>query len=49
MQKVQEEGLLPMEERSPSHELFQRDFFIRGMPRYLDGSELHMKPRRLVM
>jgi hypothetical protein len=47
--KVQEESLLAKEESSPSQELFRRALSMRGMPRYLDGRELRVKPRRFVM
>jgi hypothetical protein len=43
--KVQEESLLVKEERSCSQEEFLRALSIRGMPRYLDGRELQLKPK----
>jgi hypothetical protein len=47
--KVQEDSPFPMEERIPSHEELRRALVISGMPRYLDGRELCVKPRILVM
>ena len=37
------------EERRYSHEELRRGLSIRGMPRYLDGRELLLKPRISVM
>ena len=34
------------EDKRCSHEEFQRALSIKGMPRYLDGRELLLKPRR---
>jgi len=38
-----------MEERTPSQKFFHVDFSMRGIPRYLDGRELQVKPKRVVM
>jgi hypothetical protein len=43
--RVQEESFLVKEERRCSQEEFQRALSIRGMPRYLDGRELLLKPK----
>jgi hypothetical protein len=44
--KVQEASLLVKEDKRCSHEEFWSALSIRGMPRYLDGRELRLKPRR---
>jgi hypothetical protein len=49
VRKFQEESLFSREERRPSQELFLRAFSMRGIPRYLDGRELQVKPKRVVM
>jgi hypothetical protein len=49
VRKVQEASLFKKEVRSPSQDLFQRDFSRRGMPIYLDGRELRVKPKIIVM
>jgi hypothetical protein len=47
--KVQEESLFSREDKRSSQELFRRALSMSGMPRYLDGRELRLKPRRWVM
>ena len=42
--KVHEESLLEKEDRRCSQEEFLRALSIKGMPRYLDGRELLLKP-----
>ena len=44
--KVQEDNLLENEVRRCSQEEFLRALSIKGKPRYLDGRELLVKPRR---
>ena len=43
--KAQEESLLEKEDSKSSQEEFRRALSIKGMPRYLDGRELLLKPR----
>jgi hypothetical protein len=38
-----------MEERRTSQEQFQRELSMRGIPRYLDGREILLKPKMQVM
>jgi hypothetical protein len=43
--KVQKESLLEKEDKRCSQEEFRRALSIKGMPRYLEGRELLLKPK----